>query len=301
MAQEPAAATVSPSWRQGILWGSFGMLAFSGTLPATRLAVRSFTPAIITYSRIEIAAVLGLITLLFIGGPSPKRRQWLGILWTGLGLAIGYPFFVALALEQVPASHGAVVVGLTPATTAVMSVLRAGERPPLRFWLGCIAGVVVITAFTMSRAEGGVELADGWLVAAMLSVGFSYVEGGRVARELGGTRTLCWAMIMLAPLVAVPLVIEVRNHAWSPIPLGAWVGFWYTGIVSMFLGSVSWYRGLAMGGIARIGQLNLLVPMLALLWSAVLLREAITPSTVVAAVMVLVAMSVSVRSRVPVR
>jgi drug/metabolite transporter (DMT)-like permease len=276
-----------------------GLLAFSGTLPATRLAVPVFGPTILTSSRIEIAAVLGFLTLCFIRGRRwPHRGDLLGIFWTGLGLAVGYPFFVALALERVPSAHGAVVVGLAPAATAIISVVRAGERPPWRFWIGCGAGVLAVAAFAIYQGGGRIELADGWLVAAMLSVGFAYVEGGRVSREFGGTATLCWAMIVLAPFAAIPLVIEVQAHAWGTIPWPAWAGFWYAGVISMFLGSVAWYRGLAAGGIARIGQLNLAQPLLALLWSTILLGERITWSFVVTAIVVIAAMAVCIKSRV---
>lgn len=288
-------------WQSGLVFGCLGLLAFSGTLPATRLAVPVFGPMILTCSRIEIAAVLGVITLCMLQGRRwPRRSELPGILWTGLGLAVGYPFFVALALARVPSAHGAVVVGLAPAATALIAVLRTGERPSWRFWIGCGVGVVAVAVFAIYQGGGRVELADGWLVVAMLSVGLAYVEGGRVSREFGGTATLCWAMIALAPFAAVPLVFEVRAHAWETIPWPAWAGFWYAGVVSMFLGSVAWYRGLATGGIARIGQLNLAQPLLALLWSALLLGERITWPFVVTAVVVIAAMAVCIKSRVTV-
>jgi drug/metabolite transporter (DMT)-like permease len=301
-ATERKAATAEPKhWRTGLVLGCLGLLAFSGTLPATRLAVPVFGPTILTCGRIEIAAVLGVVALCLIRGRRwPRRSELLGILWTGLGLAVGYPFFVALALERVPSAHGAVVVGLAPAATAIISVVRTGERPPWRFWIGCGVGVLAVAGFAIYQGGGRIELADGWLVAAMLSVGVAYVEGGRVSREFGGTATLCWAMIMLAPFAAIPPVVEIQAHAWGTIPWPAWAGFWYAGVVSMFLGSVAWYRGLAAGGIARIGQLNLAQPLLALLWSAILLGERITWPFVATAVVVIASMAVCIKSRVAV-
>lgn len=286
-------------WRSGLGFGLLGVLAFSGTLTATRVAVPSFGPTIMTFGRIEVAATLSLITLLAIGGRRlPARKHLIGILWTGLGLAVGYPLFVALAVERVPASHGAVVIGLAPLATAVLSVVRNGERPPLRFWFGCFTGVLAVTLFALWQGGGRITIADGWLVAAMLSVGVGYVEGGRVSRELGGTVTLCWAMILIAPLVAIPLALEIYTRNWSTIPWQAWAGFWYAGVVSLFLGSVAWYRGLAAGGITRIGQLNLIQPILALTWAALLLHEPITWPFVVTAILVLLAMAVCIRSRI---
>jgi drug/metabolite transporter (DMT)-like permease len=285
-------------WSDGLALGSLGVLAFSGTLPATRVAVPDFGPAIITLARIDIAAVLGLLTLALTGAlRRPERRHLPGILATGLGLAVGFPVFVALAVEHVPASHGAVVIGLAPASTAVLAVIRTGERPPPRFWLASSMGVAAVVAFAASRG-GGVQLADAWLLAAVLSVGIGYVEGGRVSRELGGTTTLCWAMIALAPLAAPVLVVEASAHAWEGIDWQAWTGFLYAGIVSMFLGSVAWYRGLAAGGIARIGQLNLAQPLLTLVWSALLLEEHFTWVVPITAIAVMLSMAVCVKSRV---
>jgi drug/metabolite transporter (DMT)-like permease len=280
--------------------GGLGVLAFSGTLPATRIAVPAFGPAIITGARIEIAAVLGLLTLaLTRQWRLPDRRHWPGILWTGLGLAVGYPLFIALALQHVPAAHGAVVIGVAPAVTAVIAVIRASERPPLTFWMGCLLGIGAVLVFAVRQGGGSLHLADGWLVLAMLSVGIAYVEGGRVSRQIGGMTTLCWAMIALAPIVAVPLGVAVWSHGWhEPIPPAAWAGFWYSGVVSMFLGSAAWYRGLAAGGIARIAQLNLAQPMLALLWSALLLGESVTNETLLFAAVIVAAMVTCIRSRV---
>jgi drug/metabolite transporter (DMT)-like permease len=298
-APSPPQSQLQPqSWRRGLVLGTLGMLLFSGTLPALRLAVPFFGPTLLTSCRIEIATVLGVITLLGLGRLRlPPRRQWSGIVWTSLGLGIGYPLFLALALQDVPASHGAVVVGLAPAATAIIAVLRAGERPSLRFWIGCSIGAIAVALFAFYEGGGRIAWADGWLVAAMVSVGLAYVEGGRAAREFGGTTTLSWAIIILAPFAAVPVIAAIPTRDWTAVPASAWAGFWYAGIV-MFLGSVTWYRGLAAGGIARIGQLNLIQPLLAIVWSALLLGERITWPFVATAVVVAGAMTLCLKSRV---
>ncbi len=282
-----------------MVMGCLGMLGFSGTLPATRLAVPAFGPLVLTCGRIEVAAILGALVLLVLRGRRlPRRDELPGIVLMGLGLAVGYPFFIALALEHVPSAHGAVIIGLAPAATAVIAVLRTGERPPKRFWIGCCTGFLAVAFFAIQQGGGQLVPADGWLLAAMLSVGVAYVEGGRVSRDLGGTATLCWAMIFLAPFAAVPIVLNVQTLPWGAIPSSAWIGFWYAAAISMFFASVAWYRGLAAGGIARIGQLNLAQPMLALLWSAALLGEQITWSFAATSVVVAASMAVCLKSRV---
>jgi drug/metabolite transporter (DMT)-like permease len=280
------------SWRDGVLLGSAGVLCFSGTAPATRLAV-AFGPAAVTAGRIVIAAALGALTLLAMRRLRwPGRRMAPGIIVAGLGQAVGYPLFLALAVQQVPANHAAVVIGLTPAATAALSAVRTGERLPGKFWWACVIGFVVVTTFAVAEGGGGVQAADAWLLAAVLSTAVGYVEGGRISAELGGTETLCWAMILLSPAAAVVLAVTLPGVAPGP----AWVGFGYAGIFSMFLGSVLWYRGLAAGGISRIGQLNLAQPFLAITWSSLLLGEHLTWAVPVTAAVVLACVAVCLRS-----
>ena len=286
--------------RLGLILGAVGMLAFSGTLPATRIAVPTLGPAILTFGRIEVAALLGLVTLLLTRQRMPPRRHWPGLIWMGTGLAIGYPLCIALALRDVPAVHGAVIIGLAPGATAALAVLRAGEHPPLRFWIACAAGLLAIATFAVVEGGGRISAADGWLALAILSVAIAYVEGGRVSRELGGMNALCWAMVALAPVAAIPCGLALWRHDWSAAanPASAWIAFAYAGIISMFVGSVAWYRGLALGGIARVGQLNLVQPLAALLWSALLIGEPIGWAAAICAVVVVAAMLICIRSRV---
>ena len=282
----------------GLLSGFLGMAGFSGTLAATKVAVERITPLAITSGRIVIAAILSILTLAYIGKLRlPEKRFLLPILWMGIGLAVGFPFFVALALENAPAVHGAVAIGLAPVTTAIFAYFRLGERPPVVFWIACVIGFSSVSYYALDAGGGHLSLADGWLLIALLSVGWAYVEGGRVSSELGGIVTLCWAMLLLTPVSVVVLIWSVQDLQLSTITMGSWIGMVYLGVISMFLASVFWYRGLAVGGVARIGQLNLLVPLLALAWSALLLGEEITGTAISCAVLVFIAMVFCLKSR----
>ena len=287
-----------PNRSAGVALGVLGMLGFSGTLVATRVAVADFTPLDITCARIVMAGMLGAAFLILTDKRTrPDRHLLLPILVMGLGLAVGYPFFLALALETVPAVHGAVVTGLAPAATAVIAVLRTGERPPLPFWIACVTGFCAVLYFAYDAGDGHLSLADSWLFLGMLSLGIAYVEGGRVSRELGGTVTLSWAMLFLTPIAIILLVLRVSEIDATTVSTASWVSLTYLGIVSMFLASVFWYRGLALGGIARIGQINLLLPLTALGWSALFLGEEITVTAIVCSAIVLGAMIVCLKSR----
>ena len=274
------------------------MLGFSGTLVATRVAVADFTPFGITVARVVTAGLLGAAFLILSHASLwPRREHLLPLLIMGLGLAVGYPLFLAMALETVPAVHGAVVTGLAPAATAMIAVIRAGERPPLPFWVACAIGFCAVLYFAYDEGGGHISLADGWLFLGMLSLGIAYVEGGRVSRELGGAVALSWAMIFLSPIATVLLIGRMGDISLTAVAFESWISLAYLGVVSMFLASVFWYRGLALGGIARIGQINLLLPLAALGWSALFLSEKITWTAAGCALVVLLSMFVCLRSR----
>lgn len=284
---------------EGVVFGVIGMLGFSGTLVATRVAVESFTPLTITSGRIVIAAFLAAITLIYTKKLIlPARRFIPSIVWMGIGLAVGFPFFVALALESVPAVHGAVAVGLAPAATAIIAAFRLGERPRIRFWVVSAIGFGGVFYYALDAGGGHLSLADVWLLLALLSVGSAYVEGGRIAGELGGTTTLCWSVLFLSPAALLVLVWTAQDISFPATTINSRIGMAYLGVISMFLASVFWYRGLAAGGVARIGQLNLLVPLIAIIWSAALLGEEITQTAIFCAVIVCAAMLICLRSRV---
>lgn len=291
-------SVAAPNRSAGVFWGLLGMLGFSGTLVATRVAVADFTPLDITCARIVMAGGLGALFLFFTDQCTlPRRRMLLPIMVTGLGLAVAYPFFLALALETVPAVHGAVVTGLAPAATAAVALLRAGERPRPAFWIACLAGSSAVLYFAYDAGGGHLSLADGWLFLGVLSLGVAYAEGGRVSRELSGSVTLSWAMLFLTPFAIIVLVTGFDGPDPGAIPVMSWLSLIYLGMISMFLASVFWYRGLALGGIARIGQINLLLPLTALGWSALFLGEEITVTAIVCAVIVFTAMIVCLKSR----
>jgi len=280
---------------RGLIYGLLGVLAFSLTLPATRVAVPAFGGTIVGLGRAMVAAALAAVVLVALRDPPPPRRYWRGLVIVAVGVVVGFPLCTAIALRTVPAAHGAVIVGLLPAATAVMAVLRAAERPPFAFWLACLAGVVAVLIFAAAQGAGRPQPADGWLLAAVLLGALGYAEGGRLARDLGGWRVICWALIIVAPVLAVPVLIAVNDLGLSG-SAEAWLGLAYVSVVSMFLGFFAWYRGLALGGVARVGQTQLLQPILTLGWAALLLGEPISGTTVLASLLVIGSVALTRRS-----
>ena len=299
-AQSSATAhtTVTADRVAGLALGALGVLAFSMSLPATRVAVQHLDPWFVAFGRAVGAALLAWAYLRFTGAPRPTRSQWRRLSIVAVGVVVGFPLFTSLALTTQTSAHGAVVITVLPATTAVFAVLRAGERPPRLFWIAAVGGLVAVLAFliTSGSVRGALSAADLFLLAAVLLCGLGYAEGGALARDLGGARTICWALLLSLPVTtAVTLVAAVARppHAGA----AAWSAFGYLTAVSMFLGFFAWYAGLARGGVARVGQIQLVQPVLTLVWSALLLGETVTPASVGAALIVLACVVLTQRTR----
>ncbi len=283
---------------RGVLYGALGVLAFSFTLPATRVAVADLDPWLVGLGRAMVAAALAAVVLLARRERLlPPRGIWGRIAVVGFGVVVGFPLFTALALGELGAAHAAVVVGVLPAATAVAALLRAGERPSRGFWLAALGGLAAALAFAIAQGAAGLSLADGLVLLAVVSAALGYAEGGALAREYGGWRVICWALIISAPVLAPVVAVRAATHGLSA-GAPAWWGFGYVSVISMFLGFFAWYRGLALGGVARVGQVQLAQPLLTLAWSAALLGERIGGWTIVTALAILICVAGSQRARI---
>ncbi|MDF5754005.1 DMT family transporter [Spongiactinospora sp. TRM90649] len=294
--ERPIAVT-GTAWRGTALAG-LGVLGFSVTLPATEFALRGFDPSLVGVGRAAVAGAIALLCLLAAGGPVlPPRRHLHLYTVIALGIVFGFPVLTGLALALgANSAHGAVVVGLLPAATAVLAVLRAGERQGPLFWTACAAGAASITAFTLYRGGGHFTGADLLLFAAMLAAAAGYTEGGRLSKETPGWRVVSYALVVSLPVtVPVTVVLSLTTEITPSAPAVA--GFAYVSVVSMFLAFIPWYAGLGLGGIARAGQIQLGQPILTLAWSWLLLALPIGWETVAGALAVLVCVAVTQRSR----
>ena len=286
-------AALSP----GLVLGILGILGFSFSLPATRLAVADLDPWVVAFGRATVAAALAAIYLLATRAPRPTREQARSLAIVAAGVIVGFPLLTSLALEVQTAAHGAVVIAILPAATAVAAVKRAHEHPSRAFWLAASAGLVAVLVFVIAQ-EGvsGVQAGDLFLLGAVVLCAIGYAEGGALSRTLGGPATICWALVLSAPLTAsvAGVAIAVGGlHAGAT----AWLGFAYVAVVSMFLGFFAWYAGLARGGVARIGQVQLAQPVLTIGWSAVLLGEHVGVATLLTALAVLACVAATQRAR----
>jgi len=280
-----------------VFLGFLGVLAFSFTLPATRIAVEDLDPTMVGIGREALAAAPAALILLVSRAPFPSRPQLVRIGIVAFGVVFGWPLFTALALRDLTSAHSAVIVGLLPAATAVAAVLRAGERPSRSFWLASLAGLVAVLVFAATRGAGLLSTGDVFILIAVALSAIGYAEGGALAREIPGWQVICWAVLLSLPLtlpIGAVAALGSNLHADS----GAWLGFAYVAAVSALLGFFPWYAGLARGGVAKIGQIQLVQPLLTLVWSAWLLDEHIGAATLIASIAVVASVVATQRTRV---
>lgn len=263
-------------------WGSglAGVIIFSGSLPATRVAVSDFSPLFLTSARAVIAALLGAVLLLVLRQKKPSRGDLLSLLIVALGVVVGFPLLTAIALQYITSAHSIVFIGLLPLATAIFGVLRGGERPKPLFWLFSIIGSATVVGFALSAGAEVSLVGDLLMVAAVIACGLGYAEGAKLSRTLGGWQVISWALILALPPMAIIALFSLPE-TWAGIGGGAWMGLAYVSVFSMLIGFVFWYRGLAIGGIAAVGQLQLLQPFFGLLLAASLLHEKVSPLMVV--------------------
>jgi drug/metabolite transporter (DMT)-like permease len=284
--------------RRGWALAFFGIAGFSLTLPATRVAVLHLDPWFVALGRGVLASGLATLALLVTRQPWPRLSHLKRLAWVALGAIVGFPVLSAWAMRDLPASHGSITLAVTPLAMGIFGAWLAGERLPKRFWIAALTGAGAGFAFALEAGGGSFRPGDLWLLAASWLAALGYAEGARLTRSLGGWQVISWALVLAAPTLLGPLCWIVA-HTDLTAPPEAWAGFVYVAVVSQFLAFIMWYRGLALGGIARIGQIQLLQPLLTLGASALWLGEPLNPSLLgVAAVVVL---SVWVSQRAPMR
>ncbi|WKL57869.1 DMT family transporter [Asticcacaulis sp. ZE23SCel15] len=259
--------------------GGLAVVAFSGSLPATRIAVLDMSPWFLTGARATIAAVLGALCLWAFRAPWPKKSEIGSLLIVAGGTVIGFPLLTAIALQTVSSVHSIVFTGLLPLSTALFATLLGEKRPTKMFWLFSGLGAACILAFAAVQGFAVSPMGDLLMLAAIIVCGLGYAEGGRLGRRLGGWQVICWALLIALPVMG-PVMMLTLPADMAAISWPAWLGLGYVSIFSMLIGFFFWYRGLSLGGIAAIGQLQLIQPFLALILAALLLKEPVGLSVV---------------------
>jgi drug/metabolite transporter (DMT)-like permease len=261
-----------------MLLGLAGVALFSLTLPMTRMAVAELDPLFVALARAVGAAIIAGAWLRWSRTPLPPRAALLPLAMVALGCILGFPLLTSIAMQSLPASHGAVLVGALPLCTALYSALRGHERPSRGFWGLALLGSSLVVAFALDQGGGHFAPADFLMFAAVLSAAVGYAEGGKLARSMGGQETISWALVLAALPSALLLAVLDPGQFGRLGEVGprAWLGLGYTTVFSTIVGFFFWYRGLALGGVARVGQVQLVQPFLSLGGAWLLLGEPLT-------------------------
>ena len=285
--------------RTGLVLGLAGVVIFGLTLPATRVSLNGLDPWFIGLGRGVVASGAAIIVLAATRQSWPPKQAWRALVIVAAGVVLGFPLLATLAMQYAPASHGGIVLAILPLATAAAGVISAGERPSAGFWLCSLAGTAAVLVFALIEGAGdaGVQRADLLLAAAIICAAIGYAEGGALARSMGGWQVICWALVIAAPILLAVLIVTGTPINWHA-PAPAWAGFLYLALFSQFLGFFAWYQGLALGGIAKVGQLQLLQTFVTLGAAALLLGEAITGFEIAFAMVVVALVAAGQRMRV---
>lgn len=310
MAISPAAGDE----RRGLLFGLVGVVIFGLTLPATRLAVMELDPLFVACARAVLGGCLALATVALTRTSRPPRALLAPLLRYGACVILGFPILMTIAMRHAPAAHGGVILSILPLATAMAGVLVAGERPSYGFWICGVAGSLAVLAYVLVKAQskgvdgGGFHWADLMLLAAVACAAWGYAEGAVVTRTLGGWQAISWALVAALPVTVTLTAVVLatgglsgemgRIGALAAVSWRSWAGFLYVGIFSMYLGFFVWNRGLSLGGIAKVGQTQLLQTFVTLAGAALLLGEEVGTIEIVFAALVVVLVALGSRMRV---
>lgn len=260
---------------QGWLNGLAGVVIFSGSLPATRVAVMDFDAVFLTGARAVIAALLAAVLLVAGRQRRPDRQDFLPLALVAFGCVVAFPLFTALALQHMTSANAMVFIGALPLATAIFAVLRGGDRPRPAFWLFSALGSCLVAGYAVAQGIAAAPVGDALMLAAIVACGLGYAEGAHLTARLGGWQVISWALVLSLP-VMLPLAWFTAPASFAGIHVPAWLGLGYVSVFSMLVGFVFWYRGLAQGGVASVAQLQLLQPFFGLTLAAVLLHEQVT-------------------------
>jgi drug/metabolite transporter (DMT)-like permease len=277
---------------KGMLFGLLGTAIFSLTLPATRFITPYLDPIFIGLGRASVAAIMAALILLIFKQARPNKQQLKGLAITSLGVVIGFPVLTSWAMETVHASHAGVVIAILPLLTALISAVISGERPSMRFWLVSVVGAVIVISYSLLHGNLSFQSGDLLLLAGSLLGALGYAVGGKLSQQLGGWQVICWVLVISFPFIIIPTLLTKPDDL-AAIPTNVWLSFTYLALMSQLFGFFFWYKGLAIGGIARVSQVQLSQSFLTIIASIILLGEHFDLTTVIFAIAIVLVIAMS--------
>lgn len=284
---------------KGMLIGFVGISIFSLTLPFTQMAVNEMSPFFVAFARASIAGICALILLIFTKSKFPNKIQIRRLIIIVIGVIYGFPIFTSIAMKTLPSSHSGIVLGILPLAMSLFAVIKYKEKPSSSFWMISIFGTFIVISYTFIDNNGSLMIEDLWLLFAILFAAIGYSEGGTLAKEMGSIGVISWALVISLPinLFASYLFYEIN---YASISFQAIISLTYVGLFSMFIGFFFWYKGIAIGGISRVGQVQLIQPFLTIVGAYFLTNEKITTLNILFAFMVLIVIIIGRKTKIQV-
>ena len=270
---------------KGMLIGFVGILVFSLTLPISKIAVVSFSPYFIAFGRASLAGLVALVYLSYKKVAFPSKTDLAKLAVIAMGVVFGFPIFTTVAMKEGSSSHGAVILGMMPLATTVIGVIRFKERPSIGFWLVSMLGAGLVITYAFLKGSGSFTYIDGLLVLGGICACIGYVEGGELSRKMNPRTVISWALVISLPINLV-MTYFTFSSSYLNADVIAWTSFVYLSLFPMYLGFFFWYEGLAIGGIARVSQVQLIQPFCTLLASSFFLGDHLTAMNMVFAFLV---------------
>lgn len=282
----------------GLLLGFIGIVIFAGTLPGTRYANQFLDPYFIVAARSALAGLGGLVALLITRRTLPSPRTLALLAFCSLCLVLGFPLMITLALVTMQAGHSGVILGVLPLATAVAAAIIQHERPSKGFWIAGALGAALVIAFALHRSGGGtITMGDVLTLLAVPCAAIGYTYSARLTAIMPGWEVISWSVVISLPVALVATWLLWPSD-FAGAPASAWAALLYLGLMSQFIGFFAWNAGLAMGGVARVSQIQLLMPFVVVLMAAVVNRETIDLETVLFAAAVVATVATGTRMRV---
>ncbi len=261
--------------KQGYLLGILAVFLFSMTVPATKIAVTQLPALFLSSGRGVVACILAAVYMIYTKQKLLPHRSILFDIWlTGLCVVVLFPTAISFAMMHTNASHGSVVLGILPLTTAIVAMFITKNKLSMGFWICAILGSLVVIVFSAYHAKGQFNIADLYLFIAIAAASFGYVKGAELSKKISGMQVISWALLSAAPMVFLIFCLNLPSYAViNQASITSWLCFIYMAVISQYLGFVPWYKGLSLGGIAQVGQVQLLQPLFSLIIAACLHLE----------------------------
>ena len=286
---------------KGFIYGFVGILIFSLTPVATKIALGSYNNELsaefITFGRSAVAGFLALLYLLFFKKKMPQKSNLMNFSIIALCLTIGFPLSLSYGLIYSTSIHAGVILAFLPLATAIFASFYFKQRASIGFWLCALVGSIIIIIYILIHnqnvnANFKISHYDILFCIAVIVAAVGYNFGAKLTKNMSSAEVISWALVLALPL---HFILAIYYFPKSEISIIAWFGFFYTALFSQWIGFFAWYKALDLGGAVRVSQIQLLMPFLTFAFSILFLGEILDSLAIVFSAIIIFLIYVSRR------